>query len=87
MLSDLSGPPYPATAQCYYRLPKLISYLLDVGVFGMLMLAGMGIEFSGLELWNLYTFQLCVACTVKPALKTTCIQKPPLYKDHLVVSQ
>ena len=25
--------------------------------------------------------------TVKPALKTTCIQGPPLYKDHLVVSQ
>ena len=27
------------------------------------------------------------ACIVKPALKTTCIQGPPLYKDHLVVSQ
>ena len=25
--------------------------------------------------------------TVKPALKTTCIQRPPLYKDHLVVSE
>ena len=25
--------------------------------------------------------------TVKPALVTTCIQRPPLFKDHLVVSQ
>ena len=24
---------------------------------------------------------------VKPALVTTCIQRPPLFKDHLVVSQ
>ena len=27
------------------------------------------------------------ANTVKPALVTTCIQRPPLFKDHLVVSQ
>ena len=25
--------------------------------------------------------------TVKPALVTTCIQRPPLFKDHLVMSQ
>ena len=24
---------------------------------------------------------------VKPALVTTCIQRPPLFKDHLVMSQ
>ena len=29
---------------------------------------------------------MCI-CTVKPALVTTCIQRPPLFKDHLVMSQ
>lgn len=35
-------------------------------------------------------FTLCLlknACTVNLSLKTTCIQRSPLYKDYLVVSQ
>ena len=28
-----------------------------------------------------------VACTVKPVLMTTCIQRPPVYKDHSIMSQ
>ena len=40
--------------------------------------------------WRLECFYLLhtrIRYTVKPALVTTCIQRPPLFKDHFVVSQ
>ena len=41
------------------------------------------------ELVDCTTYQTgeLVDSTVKPAIVTTCIQRPPLFKDHLVVSQ
>ena len=35
----------------------------------------------------IYSAEQCYLDTVKPALVTTCIQRQPLFKDHLVVSQ
>ena len=40
-----------------------------------------------LQINDIHNIVLRNSTTVKPALVTTCIQRPPLFKDHLVVSQ
>ncbi len=37
----IKDPPFPATVQCYYQLPRAANYLLDLLVFVLLMLSGM----------------------------------------------
>ena len=40
VLSDHRGPPYPPDIQCYFELPKPVSYTFEFGIFVMLGLSG-----------------------------------------------
>ena len=40
LLSHHTGPPYPKNIQCYWEIPKAVSYTLEFGIFVMLGLSG-----------------------------------------------
>ena len=40
LLSHHSGPPYPKNIQCYWEIPRVVSYTLEFGIFVMLGLSG-----------------------------------------------
>ena len=47
LLSQHSGPPYPKNIQCYWEIPKAVSYTLEFGIFVLLGLSGKAPDLGG----------------------------------------